>query len=153
MVICVVSVGLALAINYLRRSDRARDRSGSHRIEFLAVLPLQNLSGDPGQEYFSDGMTDELITELAKIKGLKVISHTSVERYKATKRSLTEIAKELGVDAVVEGTVVRSGSLRVPFLLTRSHPSRYPRRSQRLTADEYYPKQWFLISVRTFRSV
>jgi TolB-like protein/DNA-binding winged helix-turn-helix (wHTH) protein/tetratricopeptide (TPR) repeat protein len=78
-------------------------------IRSIAVLPLVNLSSDPEQEYFSDGMTDELITDLAKFGGLRVISHTSVERYKQTKRPLPEIARELGVDAVVEGTVMRSG--------------------------------------------
>lgn len=80
-----------------------------HRIQSLAVLPLHNLSPDPEQEYFSEGMTDELITDLAKISELKVISHTSVQRYKETKRPLPEIAQELGVDAVIEGTVLRSG--------------------------------------------
>jgi TolB-like protein len=59
----------------------------------LAVLPLRNLSNDPGQEYFSDGMTDELITDLAKSRGLRVISHTSVERYKSTTTPLPEIAR------------------------------------------------------------
>ena len=73
------------------------------------MLPLHNLSRDPEQEYFSDGMTDELITELAKVSTLRVISHTSVERYKQTKRTLRDIAQELGVDAVVEGTIMRSG--------------------------------------------
>ena len=82
---------------------------GGHRIESLAVLPLHNLSHDPEQEYFSDGMTDQLITDLAKFGGLRVISHTSVERYKGTQQPLPEIARELGVDAVVEGTVTRSG--------------------------------------------
>jgi TolB-like protein/Tfp pilus assembly protein PilF len=79
------------------------------RIESLAVLPLHNLSSTSEQQYFSDGMTDELITELAKIPRLRVISHTSVERYKDTKEALPAIARELGVDAVVEGTVLRSG--------------------------------------------
>lgn len=81
------------------------------RVQSLAVLPLRNLSSDPSQEYFSDGMTDELITDLAKAGGLRVISHTSVERYKGTKLSLPQIARELGgVDAIVEGTVMRSGN-------------------------------------------
>ncbi len=78
-------------------------------IRSIAVLPLVNLSSDPEQEYFSDGMTDELITDLAKFGELRVISHTSVQRYKDTKRPLPEIAQELGVDAVVEGRVLRSG--------------------------------------------
>ena len=78
-------------------------------IHSLAVLPLQNLSGDPGLEYFSDGMTEELITELSRISGLKVISRTSVMRYKKSDKSLPEIARELNVDAIVEGSVLRSG--------------------------------------------
>src|SRR5207245_4805246 len=80
------------------------------RIQSLAVLPLENLSGDPSQEYFADGMTEELITQLGKIRALRVISRTSVNRYKGTKKPLPEIARELDVDAVVEGTVARSGS-------------------------------------------
>jgi serine/threonine protein kinase/cytochrome c-type biogenesis protein CcmH/NrfG len=78
-------------------------------IESLAVLPLQNLSRDPEQEYFADGMTEELTTELAQIGGLRVISRTSTMRYKGTQKALTDIAKELGVDAVIEGSVDRSG--------------------------------------------
>ena len=73
------------------------------------MLPLQNLSGDPSQEYFSDGMTEELITELSRIGGMKVISRTSVMRYKNTDKSLPEIARQLGVDGIVEGSVLRSG--------------------------------------------
>src|SRR6267142_218096 len=79
-------------------------------IQSIAVLPLVNLSGDPGQEYFVDGMTEELITNLGKIPGLRVISHTSVRRYKGTKKPLPEIARELNVDAIVEGMVLRSGN-------------------------------------------
>jgi TolB-like protein/DNA-binding winged helix-turn-helix (wHTH) protein/Tfp pilus assembly protein PilF len=79
------------------------------RIQSIAVLPLENLSKDPEQEYFVDGMTDELITNLAQISALKVISRTSAMRYKGTKKSLPEIARELHVDAVVEGTVMHSG--------------------------------------------
>jgi TolB-like protein/DNA-binding winged helix-turn-helix (wHTH) protein len=82
--------------------------AGLERIESLAVLPLVNVSGDDGQEYFVDGMTDELITELAKIGLLRVISRTSTMRYKASSKSLGQIARELNVDAVVEGTVLRS---------------------------------------------
>ncbi len=78
-------------------------------IRALAVLPLANLSGDPSQEYFADGMTEELITNLAPISSLKVISRTSVMRFKGTQKSLPEIARELGVDAIVEGSVLRSG--------------------------------------------
>jgi eukaryotic-like serine/threonine-protein kinase len=79
------------------------------RIESLAVLPLENLSGDPAQEYFADGMTEALITDLSKIAALKVISRTSVMRYKRTDKPLPQIARELGVDAVIEGSVLREG--------------------------------------------
>ena len=79
-------------------------------IRSLAVLPLENLSGDASQDYFSDGMTDELITELGQISQLRVISRTSAMTYKGVHRSLPQIAKELNVDAVVEGTVLRSGN-------------------------------------------
>jgi len=78
-------------------------------IRSLAVLPLQNLTGDPAQEYFADGMTDALITQLAQVGELRVISRTSVVRYKEPKKPLTAIAKELNVDGFVEGAVVRSG--------------------------------------------
>ncbi len=81
----------------------------SIKLDSIAVLPLANLSGDPEQEYFVDGMTDELITDLAKISALKVISRTSVMQYKGTKKPLPQIAKELNVDAVIEGTVLREG--------------------------------------------
>jgi TolB-like protein/DNA-binding winged helix-turn-helix (wHTH) protein len=83
--------------------------SSSSSIHSIAVLPLQNLSGDATQEYFSDGMTDALITDLAQIGSVKVISRTSSMQYKQTKKSLPEIARELNVDGIVEGTVQRSG--------------------------------------------
>src|ERR1700675_1300158 len=83
--------------------------SPSPVIRSLAVLPLENLSGDPAQDYFSDGMTDELITELGQISELRVISRTSVMTYKGARKSLPQIARELNVEAVVEGTVLRSG--------------------------------------------
>lgn len=78
-------------------------------IRSLAVLPLENLSGDPAEDYFADGMTDELITNLAQLGNVLVISRTSVMQYKGTKKPLPQIGRELHVDAVVEGTVVRSG--------------------------------------------
>jgi TolB-like protein len=81
----------------------------SRRIESLAVLPLENLSRDPEQEYFADGLTEALITTLAKIGALRVVSRTTVMRYKDVHRSLREIARDLEVDAIVEGTVQRSG--------------------------------------------
>jgi TolB-like protein/DNA-binding winged helix-turn-helix (wHTH) protein/tetratricopeptide (TPR) repeat protein len=79
------------------------------QIRSIAVLPLQNLSGDPAQEYFSDGMTDALITDLAQLGSVKVISRTSSMQYKQSKKSLPEIAGELNVDGIVEGAVQRSG--------------------------------------------
>lgn len=90
-------------------------------IKSLVVLPLENLSGDPSQEYFADGMTDALIGDLAKLRGLQVISRTSAMHYKGTKQPLNEIARELKVDAVVEGTVQRSGDhVRVRAQLIRA---------------------------------
>jgi len=92
----------------------------------IAVLPLQNLSGDPGQDYFSDGLTDELITEVARIGTLRVISRTSSMQYKGTHKSAPEIAKELGVDALVEGTVTRSGDqVRVTAQLIDARDDRH----------------------------
>jgi len=84
-------------------------RASSPVIHSLAVLPLTNLSNDPNQEYFSDGMTDALITDLAQIGSVKVISRTSSMQYKQTKKSLPEIARELNVDGIIEGTVQHSG--------------------------------------------
>ena len=76
----------------------------------IAVLPFVNLSGDPAQDYFVDGMTEELITDLAKVSTLRVISRTSVMRYKGTRKGLPDIARELNVDGIVEGSVMRSGN-------------------------------------------
>ncbi|MFZ0955248.1 MAG: winged helix-turn-helix domain-containing protein [Candidatus Sulfotelmatobacter sp.] len=87
----------------------SRRAAATPSVRSLAVLPLANFSGDPAQEYFVDGMTDELITDLAKIGSLRVISRTSVMRYKGTKKGLPEIARELNVDGIVEGSVKRSG--------------------------------------------
>jgi TolB-like protein/DNA-binding winged helix-turn-helix (wHTH) protein/Flp pilus assembly protein TadD len=89
---------------------RFRSRApASTGIRSIAVLPLENLSGDASQNYFADGMTDELITDLAQISALRVISRTSVMVYKGARKPLPQIARELNVDAVVEGTVLRSG--------------------------------------------
>jgi TolB-like protein/DNA-binding winged helix-turn-helix (wHTH) protein/Tfp pilus assembly protein PilF len=83
--------------------------SAAHRLNSIAVLPLENLSGNPSEEFFADGMTDQLITDLAKVGSLRVISRTSVMQYKRAKKPLPEIARELNVDAIVEGSVIRSG--------------------------------------------
>lgn len=91
-----------------------RGQGNPPSIRSLAVLPLQNLSGDPSQEYFSEGITDELITDLARVSVLRVIGSNSVMQYKDTRKPLAQVAKELGVDAVVEGAVVQSeGRVRV----------------------------------------
>jgi TolB-like protein/Tfp pilus assembly protein PilF len=101
---------LILGLNVGSLRDRMLGRAGPPHIESLAVLPLANLSGDPQQDYFADGMTEELITNLGKIGALRVISRTSVMQYKQTKKPLPAIAQELNVEAVVEGSVLRSGN-------------------------------------------
>src|SRR5271163_4460298 len=83
--------------------------SAAPSLDSIAVLPLDNLSGDASEDFFVDGMTDQLITDLAKVGSLRVISRTSVMRYKGTKKGLPEIARELNVNAIVEGSVIRSG--------------------------------------------
>lgn len=106
----VISVGLIVlgVIGYLGFKVSKR-LVGNRAIHAIAILPLENLSGDPQQEYFADGMTDELITNLGQVSALRVISRTSVMTYKSSKKLLPEIARELGVDAVVEGSVLREG--------------------------------------------
>jgi len=105
--------------------------SPSH-IESIAVLPLENLSRDPEQDYFAEGMTEALITSLAKIGALRVTSRTSAMRYKKTDKSLPQIARELNVDAVVEGTVQRFGKrLRISAQLV------YAPEDQHLWAESY----------------
>src|SRR5260370_461346 len=90
--------------------NRIRGNRAGQQITSLAVLPLENLSGDSAQDYFADGITDELITTLAKINSVKVISRTSIMQYKGVRnKRLPDIAKELGVNGVVEGTIARSG--------------------------------------------
>jgi len=101
-------------------------------IQSVAVLPLQNLSGDAAQDYFSDGMTDALITELSHIRKLRVISRTSVMQYKKTQKSLEDIARDLNVDAIVEGSVLRSdGRVRISAKLIQTSEERS------LWADSY----------------
>jgi TolB-like protein len=105
---------------------------GRARIESIAVLPLENLSGDPEREYFADGMTEALITDLGKIGALRVISRQSVLRYKRTKKPLPEIARELNVDGIVEGSVLRSGDrVRITAQLIQANPEKH------LWADSY----------------
>jgi TolB-like protein len=106
-VILVAAVFIARNVGGLR--DRLLPKAAAPRIESLAVLPLENLMGDPQQEYFVDGMTEELIADLSQVSALRVISRTSVMQYKGTKKSMPEIARELKVDGVIEGSVLRSG--------------------------------------------
>ncbi|MGA2833071.1 MAG: winged helix-turn-helix domain-containing protein [Terracidiphilus sp.] len=100
---------LAVALGPRSLVDRSLHRSARPAIGSLAVLPLDNLFGDPGQEYFADGMTDELITMLAKNSTLRITSRTSVMQYKGVHKPLPEIARALNVDGIVEGSVSRSG--------------------------------------------
>jgi eukaryotic-like serine/threonine-protein kinase len=103
----VLVLALVLGIRWWRA--RQAPLSSSPPIQSLAVLPLENLSGDPQQDYFAQGMTEELTTQLAQISALRVISRTSVTQYKNAKQSLPELGKRLHVDAVVEGSVMREG--------------------------------------------
>ena len=101
-------------------------RAAAGRIRSLAVLPLENLSKDPEQEYFADGMTEALITDLGKISELRVISRTSSMHYKGTRKTLPEIARELNVDAVIEGAVLRSGDhVRITTQLVEAASDRH----------------------------
>jgi len=105
-----VAAILAIALYWaMSRSSRRLERPSSVQIRSIAVLPFANLSGDSEQEYFADGMTDELITSISKIPGLTVISRTSVMQYKRTNKQLPTIARELNVDGIMEGTVLRQG--------------------------------------------
>jgi len=105
----LVIVALLVGLNIGGWRGRLLGRAASPHIESLAVLPLENLSRDPEQEYFADGMTEALITDLSKVAALRVISRTSVMQYKGVKKPLPQIAKELNVDGVVEGSVERFG--------------------------------------------
>jgi len=99
---------------------------GQGPIDSIAVLPLENLSGDPEQDFFADGMTEVLISNIAQISSLRVISRKSVMRYKRTEKSLPEIAKELNVDAVLEGSVMRAGDkVRITVQLIQAEPEQH----------------------------
>jgi TolB-like protein/DNA-binding winged helix-turn-helix (wHTH) protein/Flp pilus assembly protein TadD len=132
----VIAVGL-LVIGFGLLAWRVRIRqvprpAPGPTIRSLAVLPFANLSRDPEQDYFADGITDDLITQFAKISALRVISRSSVMRFKATQKPLAQIARELDVDAVVEGTVVRSADrVRVTAQVFLVDPER------NVWADEY----------------
>jgi len=101
--------------------NQRRDRASAERVQSIAVLPLANLSGDPSQEYFADGMTDDLITMLARNTSLHVVSRTSVMQYKGALRPLRKVAQELGADSILEGSVTRNGDqIHMTMQLIRS---------------------------------
>ncbi len=122
----------ALGLNVFGLRDWVSSKLTPAPIESIAVLPLQNLSGDPEQEYFADGMTEALITDLTKIGALRVNSRRSVMRYKESDKPLVEIAEELDVDAIVEGSALRVGNrVRITAQLID------PETNQALWADSY----------------
>jgi TolB-like protein/DNA-binding winged helix-turn-helix (wHTH) protein/tetratricopeptide (TPR) repeat protein len=127
-----VAAALLLGMNVRGWRDRLFSGAPKPQIQALAVLPLANLSGDPEQEYFADGMTEALITELGKVSKPRVISRQSIMQYRGSKKPLQEIAKELRVDAVLEGAVERSGDrVRVTVRLNQVSPE------TQLWANEY----------------
>src|SRR5271170_4884893 len=117
MVALILAAGLILLV---RDRTSRQPQSANGLIRSLAVLPLENFSGDPKQDYLSDGMTEALIERLSAIHGLRVISRTSAMQFKGTRKSVPAIGKELNVDAVIEGSVLRSGEkIRVSIRLLR----------------------------------
>jgi len=119
----IVAAALVLGLNLRGWRDRLFTRHTNPPVQALAVLPLANLSGDPEQEYFADGMTEALITEVGKVGKPRVISRQSIMQYKGSKKSLQQIGRELNVDAVLEGAVERSGDrVRVSVQLERVSP-------------------------------
>jgi eukaryotic-like serine/threonine-protein kinase len=132
LALLIAAIGLALLAGAvtLTKVGGLRQRLFGGRdpgtIRSLAVLPLENLSHDPEQEYFADGMTETLITNLSKIDTLRVISRTSAMQYKGSKKTLPEIAKELNVDGIVEGSVMRSGNrVRITAQLLQARTDRH----------------------------
>ena len=117
---------LAIVLGFNIAGVREWLHSRTTPVHSIAVLPLENLSADPEQEYFADGMTDELITTLAQFEGVRVVSRTSVMRFKKSTESLAQIAKELNVDGIVEGTVERSGKrVRIRVQLIQAPSDRH----------------------------
>src|SRR4051812_31890158 len=107
-------------------SARHYSATGKGAIRSIAVLPLQNLSSDPEQEYFSEGLTEELTARLASLEGVRVISRTSAMQYKGSNKPLPEIARELHVDAIIEGSVLRQGNrVRITAQLTPAADDRH----------------------------
>jgi serine/threonine protein kinase/tetratricopeptide (TPR) repeat protein len=123
--ILLLVASLLVALNFGGRLQRMLGQTGPQPVESLAVLPLVNLSNDPQQEYFADGMMEELITTLGHIKALRVISRTSAMQYKHTNKALPAMARELNVDAFVEGSVLRFGKrVRITAQLIQAKPER-----------------------------
>jgi TolB-like protein/DNA-binding winged helix-turn-helix (wHTH) protein/tetratricopeptide (TPR) repeat protein len=119
----VIVAGFLAVLGFPILRSGHRSAPTALRIRSLAVLPIENLSGDLTQDFLADGMTEELITELGKSSAVRVISRTSVMQYKGTKKPVQQIARELNVDAVLEGTVLRSGNhLRITANLVQSSP-------------------------------
>ena len=114
MALIFAAIVVSAIVLKVGRLHSRTSKESSPRINSIAVLPFENISEDPDEDYLAEGMTQELIAELGKIKGLRVVSRTTVMHYKGSKKTLPEIAGELNVDAVIEGTVQRSSSrLRV----------------------------------------
>ncbi len=123
--VAAISVALIVGLVYLLVSQY-RPAAQSYEIKSLAVLPLENLSGDPAQDYFADGMTETLIAGLARVRALRVSSRTSVMQYKESLKMLPDIARELDVDAVVEGSVQRVGDrVKISARLIHAPTERY----------------------------
>ena len=142
LVLAGMAVLALLSVTYVLIRSRAVN-SRQAKISSVAVLPLQNLSGDLSQDYFADGMTEELIGRLSRIRGLRVISRTSAMHFKNTQLSVPEIAQKLGVDAIVEGSIVREGrQVRVHAQLIRSATDEH------IWAEEYQREYRSLLEVQ-----
>src|SRR6266851_2794995 len=136
-------LALGLGLNVVGVRDRLLGRPIAGEITSIAVLPLKNLSGDPAQDYFADGMTEALITELGKISNLQVISHQSVLGYRQTAKPLPQIARDLKVNALLEGTALRSGGkVRITVNVVQAAPERH------LWAESYEFDQQDVLAVQ-----
>ncbi len=136
-------LAVGLGMNFVGVRDRLLGRPLAGEITSIAVLPLKNLSGDPAQDYFADGMTEALITELGKISTLQVISHQTVLGYRQTAKPLPRIARDLNVNALLEGTVLRSGGkVRITVNVVQAVPERH------LWAESYEFDQQDVLAVQ-----
>jgi TolB-like protein/DNA-binding winged helix-turn-helix (wHTH) protein/Tfp pilus assembly protein PilF len=136
---CVLLAFTVLAVTYSLRKSPSEPQ-----VHSIAVLPLENMSEDPQQQYFADGMTDELITDLAKLSSLSVISRTSAMQYRGTKKSLPVIGRELNVDAIVEGSIIRaSDTVRISIQLINARNDRH------LWAESYEQRAGNLVQLES----